>query len=126
MQTITMYLRAASVKGTLVDEWNQAVSSLPALTRGMRAELVLKLVDAKGRRVPMAQDDLQFDVEGDATIAAVSNGDINSEELNVTNHRRLYNGSALVILRSGRAPSKVVLKTSANKFKTLTTKLETK
>ena len=48
MQTITMYLRAASVKGTLVDEWNQALSSLPALTRGMRAELVLKLVDANG------------------------------------------------------------------------------
>ena len=48
MQTITMYLRAASVKGTLVDEWNQAVSSLPALTRGLRAELVLKLVDANG------------------------------------------------------------------------------
>ena len=48
MQTITMYLRAASVKGTLVDEWNQAVSSLPALTRGMRAELVLKLVDTNG------------------------------------------------------------------------------
>lgn len=48
MQTITMYLRAASVKGTLVDEWNQTLSSLPALTRGMRAELVLKLVDANG------------------------------------------------------------------------------
>ncbi len=48
MQTITMYLRAASVKGTLVDEWNQQVSSLPALTRGMRAELVLKLVYSNG------------------------------------------------------------------------------
>lgn len=48
MQTITMYLRAASVKGTLVDEWNQQVSSLPALTRGMRAKLVLKLVDTNG------------------------------------------------------------------------------
>ena len=48
MQTITMYLRAASVKGTLVDEWNQAVSSLPALTRGLRAELVLKLVNTNG------------------------------------------------------------------------------
>ena len=48
MQTITMYLRAASVKGTLVDEWNQQVSSLPALTRGMRAELLLKLVDSNG------------------------------------------------------------------------------
>ena len=39
MQTVTMYLRAASVKATLVDEWNQTVSVLPALTRGLRAEL---------------------------------------------------------------------------------------
>ena len=48
MQTITMHIRAASVKGTLVDEWNQPISQLPALTRGLRAELVLKLVDANG------------------------------------------------------------------------------
>ena len=48
MQVITMYLRASSVKGTLVDEWNQVVTSLPALTRGLRAELVLKLVDQNG------------------------------------------------------------------------------
>ena len=52
MQTITMYLRAASVKGTLVDEWNQQLSSLPALTRGLRAELILKLVDANGEPLP--------------------------------------------------------------------------
>ena len=52
MQTITMYLRAASVKGTLVDEWNQQLPSLPALTRGLRAELVLKLVDANGAPLP--------------------------------------------------------------------------
>ena len=48
MQIITMYLRASSVKATLVDEWNQTVSVLPALTRGLRAELVLKLVDENG------------------------------------------------------------------------------
>ena len=52
MQTITMYLRATSVKAALVDEWNQAVSALPALTRGLRAELVLKLLDANGERLP--------------------------------------------------------------------------
>ncbi len=49
MQVITMYLRATSVKAALVDEWNQAVSSLPALTRGLRAELVLKLLDENGQ-----------------------------------------------------------------------------
>ena len=50
MQVITMYLRATSVKATLVDEWNQPVSVLPALTRGLRAELVLKLLDENGER----------------------------------------------------------------------------
>ena len=48
MQTITMYLRASSVKAAHVDEWNQAVSVLPALTRGLRAELILKLLDENG------------------------------------------------------------------------------
>ena len=58
MQTITMYLRSTSVKGTLVDEWNQAVSSLPALTRGLRANLVLRLLDANGE--PLSSDALNY------------------------------------------------------------------
>jgi len=73
----------------------------------------------------MAQDELKFAVEGDARIVAVSNGDINSEELNATDHRRLYNGSALVILRAGKSPSKITLKTTSPSFKTVTTKLQT-
>lgn len=85
----------------------------------------IKAVDSKGRRVPMAQDELNFEVEGDAKIAAVSNGDINSEELNVTSHRRLWNGSALVILRAGKTPSKVTLKTTSGAYKTIFTKLTT-
>ena len=86
----------------------------------------IQAVDSKGHRVPMAQDELHFSVEGDASIVAVTNGDINSEELNVQDHRRLYNGSAMVILRSGKSPSKIMLKTSSPNFKTITTKLETK
>lgn len=86
----------------------------------------LEAIDSKGRRVPMAQDELTFEIEGNAQIVAVTNGDINSDELNVQNHRRLWNGSAMVILRAGRNPSKVVLRTKANGYKTITTKLETK
>ena len=50
---------------------------------------------------------------------------INSEELNVTSHRRLWNGSALVILRAGKTPSKVTLKTTSGAYKTIITKLTT-
>ncbi len=83
-------------------------------------------VDSKGRRVPTASDELQFEVSGDARIVAVTNGDINSHELNVVNLRRLWHGSAMVILRAGKQPSKVTLKTTSSKFKTVTSKLETK
>ena len=86
----------------------------------------LRAVDAKGRTVLTCQDELTFSVSGDAQIVAVTNGDINSNELNATNHRSLWQGQAMVILRAGTAPSNITLKTSSTKFKQLSTKLETK
>ena len=83
-------------------------------------------VDAKGRKVLLSQDELKFSIEGDASIVAVSNGDINSDELNVTSHRRLWQGSALVILRAGKSPSKISLRTTGQNYKPVVTKLETR
>ena len=82
-------------------------------------------VDSKGRRCLTYQDELKFEVDGDARIVAVTNGDNTSDELNATNHRRLWLGQAMVILRAGQRPSKITLKTSSNAFKTVVTKLET-
>lgn len=83
-------------------------------------------VDSKGRRVYSAQHELQFATEGDARIAAVSNGNIRSDELYCTDHIHLYNGSAMVILRAGRQPGSVVLTTRAEGLKPLKTKLTCK
>lgn len=83
-------------------------------------------VDSKGRKVLLASDELKFAVDGDARIVAVSNGDINSEELNATDHRRLWQGSALVILRAGQSPSKITLRTTSDNFRNVITRLETK
>ena len=82
-------------------------------------------VDKKGRRAYNAQQELTFTVEGDARIVAVSSGDHNSDELNVTDHRKLYNGSALVILRAGKTPGNITLTTNANGFKAVKTKFTT-
>ena len=87
--------------------------------------LRIHAVDSKGRRVLSAADDLRFEVEGDARIVAVTNGDIASEELNVTDHRRLWKGSAMVILRAGTKPSNVTLKTLSDHYKPIIIKLET-
>ncbi len=85
----------------------------------------LRAVDSKGRTVLTCQDELTFTVSGDARIVAVTNGDITSDELNVTNHRRLWQGQAMVILRAGRTPSTVTLTTQPTTLKTVTTKLQT-
>ena len=85
----------------------------------------LTAVDSKGRRVRTCNDELTFEVEGDAKIVAVTNGDITSDELNTTNHRRLWQGSAMVILRAGQTPSKITLKTKPGTFKDVITRLET-
>ena len=83
-------------------------------------------VDKKGRRVWSAQDDVTFSVEGDAQLVAVSNGDIASDELNVQDHRRLWNGQAMLILRAGREPSDVVVSVKSPRFKTVKLRLRTK
>lgn len=80
----------------------------------------ISAVDRKGLHSPMANSKLMFDVSGDADIIGVSNGDIASEELTVGNSRSLYNGSAMVILRSGKKSGKVKLKVSGQGYKSKT------
>jgi len=86
----------------------------------------LTVVDGKGRRVYNYNDELQFNVTGDASIVAVTNGDITTDEIATQQHIRLWQGQAVVILRSGRQPSKVTLTTKPTTFKDIVTKLETK
>lgn len=74
-------------------------------------------VDAKGRRVQTAVADVKFTVNGDAVLAAVSNGDQDSDELNVTDHRSLYRGSCLAILRAGESASNVTVTATAEGLK---------
>lgn len=81
-------------------------------------------VDHKGRKVPEAEQELKFTVKGDAQIVAVDNGNIVSDELHVTNHRKLFCGSALVILRAGQTPGEITFLTEGDGFKTVKTKLQ--
>ena len=92
-------------------------------------------VDKKGRRVwtesvkdldPSDADKLHFSVKGDASIVAVDNGNIVSNELMVGNTRSLFNGTALVVLRAGVNPSKITLEVSGSKWKTKKLALVTK
>jgi beta-galactosidase len=81
-------------------------------------------VDSKGRRVLSANQPLTFSVDGDARIVAVDNGNITSDELMATDHRNLFCGSALVIIRAGQKPGNVTLSVSSPGYKTVKTKLK--
>lgn len=77
----------------------------------------IEAIDKKGHRDISAHDELTFEIiSGDAKIIAVSNGNQYSDELNVTNKRKLWNGSALVILRAGFNTNDVVLCVSSKKY----------
>ena len=66
-------------------------------------------VDGKGRRVPNATGEVHLAVSGNAELVAVSSGNHNSDELNVTNNRNLFNGSILGILRASTDPGKATV-----------------
>ena len=70
-------------------------------------------VDKKGRRVPMAEQSLTFDIKGNAQKITLSNGDITTDEIATADHIRLFQGAAMLILRAGREAGSVDVKVSA-------------
>ncbi|MBQ0020523.1 MAG: DUF4982 domain-containing protein [Bacteroidales bacterium] len=79
----------------------KTVSAESAADGNILTHLRVIAVDSKGRRVPNATGDVKIKVAGNAEIAAMGNGNITSDELNMVDHRMLFNGSCLAILRSG-------------------------
>lgn len=87
--------------------------------------VTITAVDKKGRRVAGANEQLTFSIEGEAEIVGVINGDITSNELTVGTSRKLYDGSAVVILRSTRQAGDAKLTITSPTYKTITLPLKT-
>ncbi len=94
-------------------------------------------VDKKGRRVNTAPGDVKIEINGKtpvvcdadakvATLVAMSNGNQMSDELNLVDHRMLFNGSVLAILRSGNEAGTITVTASAEGLKAAKAKLTTK
>ena len=82
----------------------------------------VSVVDKKGREVPDAQNLIQFELIGDATIAGVGNGDPSSHEKDTFAEgerveRKLFNGKCQVIIRSGEKGGKLQLRATAKGLK---------
>ena len=98
----------------------------------------VEAIDKKGRIVPTATHDVHFSLDttphsregqrGESaacSLIAVSSGDHYSDELTATDHRRLYEGRALAILRAGLKPATVTLTATTPGLKPAKLKLVT-
>ena len=84
-------------------------------------------VDSKGRRVYTATGDVKVTIDGTAaSLAAMSSGNQASDELNVVDHRMLYNGSVLAILRSDINAGTITVTATCDGLKSAKAKFTTK
>lgn len=84
-------------------------------------------VDSKGRRVYTATGGVKVTIDGtSATLAAMSNGNQASDELNVVDHRMLFNGSILAILRSDVKAGTITVTATCDGLKSAKAKFTTK
>jgi beta-galactosidase len=75
--------------------------------------VTVRVLDAKGRLVPDAENLVRFAVEGAGRIAAVDNGDAASLEPFQAERRKAFAGLALLVVRSKRGESGPISVTAA-------------
>ncbi len=80
--------------------------------------VTVEVVDKDGNLCPNAENQIFFDVKGNATIAGVDNGCQTSMERFKANHRKAFYGKCLVVLRSGKSKDQVVLTAKSADLKT--------
>jgi len=78
----------------------------------------VEIVDAKGNVVPPIDDlEVTYQLTGNATIAAVGNGNASDMSSFQQNHKQVFQGRGLVIVRPKASAGKIILKASANGLK---------
>lgn len=78
--------------------------------------ITVEIVDAEGNLVHNATNEIYFSVYGVGSLLAVGNGNPVSEEMYVGNRRKVYEGRAMVVVRSNREKGTISLTATADGF----------
>lgn len=78
------------------------------------AHVTVEVVDEDGVVLPVANHRVAFSVTGAGTNAGVQNGDPASDELFQADRRSVFQGRALLVVRSGRRSGEIVIKAIAD------------
>jgi beta-galactosidase len=68
-----------------------------------------KILDAQGRAVPVADNEVAFEIQGEGKIIGVDNGNLASDEDDKGNRRKAFNGRCLAIVQSTAKPGRIQL-----------------
>ena len=83
-------------------------------------------LDAKGRFVPTAGNEIKFAIKGPGKILGVGNGDPSSHQSDIEPHRRLFNGLAMVIIQTTGKAGTIELTASGDGLKPATLSIPVK
>lgn len=78
----------------------------------------VEVIDEKGNVVPYVDDvEITYNLTGNATIAGVGNGSFDDASSFQQNHKKVYEGRGLVIIRPKGKAGKIILTAEANELK---------
>jgi beta-galactosidase len=82
--------------------------------------VVAQIVDAHGRVVPIADNEVTFAVTGPARVLGVGNGDPSSHEPDRASKRRAFNGLCMALVQSKKTPGVISVEATAERLASAT------
>jgi beta-galactosidase len=77
------------------------------------AHLMVEVLDQQGRVVPMAENEVTFDVQGEGKLIGVDNGNPQSRDSYKVNHCKAFNGLCLAVVQSAAKSGSIRIAASA-------------
>jgi beta-galactosidase len=90
------------------------------------AVITVEILDAEGRLVPVANNEVAFTLTGPGKLIGVGNGDCSSHEPDKARQRSAFNGLAQAIVQTTTKSGNITLKAEAAGLKTGTVTLTSK
>ncbi|HEY3839714.1 MAG TPA: beta-galactosidase GalA [Bryobacteraceae bacterium] len=75
--------------------------------------VAVQIVDAKGRGVPVADNEITFRITGNGRLIGVGNGDPSSHESDKADKRRAFNGLCMAILQASKQPGELTVEAAS-------------
>lgn len=88
--------------------------------------ITVEVLDAEGNPVPIANNLIKFEIEGEGIIAGTDNGDATNHVSLKKPERNLFNGKALVVVQSTNKKGVILLKAKSESLREAQLEIKTK